>query len=565
MNPEQFAKKIKEKYPQYANYDDLELTNKIINKYPQYRNVVELPKPKSERVQDIEETISRVSSSLGERADKIAEIKSAEASGQQGAVRSLFQKIGQGAGAVSDVIGQTAIGLGKAVLSQKAEEKIASTVSNVVSDPEFIGNLPEVQNILNKYESLKQTNPSLARDIDASLGLGQLGLDIATAGIGGQAVKGGAKLAAKGVETASQGAGKVAKLTGRGIAEIEGALTGTSAETLEQAFSSAFRGGEELNKFTKALRGELTPEQLVQNVRNSIDVVDTRKTTEYSQGLNSIKNIPVTTEDLISGATRKLEEFNITINPDNTLNFSKSNLRTVPAAQTKLQSAYEELLRANNSVNVGEIDTSRKALSELLLAGEDPSARAANAIITDFKDQVRGVGVKATEDTGDYKRLLDNFGDDAEFLNELKRSLASGDKNTVDTAYRRLATSLKTNNERRMNLIRELDEATGGYILADISGQQLSEALPRGLFRQIAAGVAGAGIVTGGITPGIIPALVFASPKVAGEVIRSLGIGAKKADTIIKAIADARKVVDDLNIPLPAASAVTESIKTEQQ
>lgn len=40
MTPQEFAQKIKAKYPQYQNVDDIELTNKILAKYPIYRSQI---------------------------------------------------------------------------------------------------------------------------------------------------------------------------------------------------------------------------------------------------------------------------------------------------------------------------------------------------------------------------------------------------------------------------------------------------------------------------------------------------------------------------------------------
>ena len=42
---EEFARRIKEKYPQYIDVDDLELTQKIIDKYPQYKDTVSFEPP----------------------------------------------------------------------------------------------------------------------------------------------------------------------------------------------------------------------------------------------------------------------------------------------------------------------------------------------------------------------------------------------------------------------------------------------------------------------------------------------------------------------------------------
>lgn len=43
MNPQAFAQKIKQKYPQYAAIDDLALADKVLEKYPQYRTQVNAP------------------------------------------------------------------------------------------------------------------------------------------------------------------------------------------------------------------------------------------------------------------------------------------------------------------------------------------------------------------------------------------------------------------------------------------------------------------------------------------------------------------------------------------
>jgi len=48
-----FAKRIKEKYPNYANLDDLELSRRIVSKYPQYKDKVNLPPVTGEDISKI--------------------------------------------------------------------------------------------------------------------------------------------------------------------------------------------------------------------------------------------------------------------------------------------------------------------------------------------------------------------------------------------------------------------------------------------------------------------------------------------------------------------------------
>lgn len=237
---------------------------------------------------------------------------------------------------------------------------------------------------------------------------------------------------------------------------------------------------------------------------------------------------------------KTLESVGIAIKDDGTLDFANNKLRNVPQAQTKINQAWAEVSNMPDTLSIKDLDTTRQAVKAISsIAGDEPSANLGNMLIEDATRSVRLAG----EQVDGYGKLLDNFGETSEFLDELNRGLSSGEKATVDQAYRRIATTLKTNNEQRMALVKELDEATGGSLLADISGQQLSEVLPRGIFRQISAGIAGGAAITGSVSPALLPSLVLASPRAVGEFARSLGISTAKADALIDAVAEARSVL----------------------
>lgn len=329
------------------------------------------------------------------------------------------------------------------------------------------------------------------------------------------------------------------KVLGRGVSEITGALTGTSAETVQQAFESAKTGGKELTQFTDALRGATTPEKLVEATRTNIQKIASQRQKLFSETLSELGNEVVETGSAKTNFTNSLSDVGITVK-NGVLDFSKSKLKLVPTAQSKLNTAFQEINSLPDSVTLGELDTTRQAVKAVSkIAGDDPSANLANKLVDDGTRAIRHAG----EDVQGYGQMLDEFGETSEFLGEIERGLSTGNKKTVDQAYRRMATALKTNNEQRMALVRELDSATDGAILSQISGQQLSEAMPRGIFRQISAGIAGGAAVTGGLNPALLPGLLFASPRVVGEFARSLGIGARKSQLIIGAINDARSVL----------------------
>lgn len=331
-----------------------------------------------------------------------------------------------------------------------------------------------------------------------------------------------------------------AKATGRIGSEVTGALTGTSQETIEQAFVAAKKGGKDLDTFTNALRGKTTPEQLVNTMRENVSLVSQNRSKLFSDTLSELGDNVVNTQPAKDNFRKTLESVGIAIRDDGSLNFANNKLRNVPQAQTKIAQAWAEVSKMPESLSIKDLDTTRQAVKAIKsISGDDPAANLGNMIIEDATRSVRTAG----EQIEGYGKMLDNFGETSEFLDELSRGLSTGDNATVDQAYRRIATTLKTNNEQRLALVRELDEATDGSLLADISGQQLSEILPRGIFRQISAGIAGGAAVTGTISPALLPSLVLASPRIVGEFARSLGIGAAKTDALVEAIKQARSVL----------------------
>lgn len=333
------------------------------------------------------------------------------------------------------------------------------------------------------------------------------------------------------VAVAAKAAGKAGKMAGFGVSEVQGALTGTSGETVRQAFSAAKNGGKELEEFTANLRKAETPEKLVGELRDGITRVETTRSGNFSKAIESVGKETVDTSKVVPQVKDILGKIGVQVDEKGSLDFSTSKFRTVPEAQKKLQNMYNEVSRLGDSHTIQDVDTSRQALRALLLTGDDASANTANLAINTAINSVKAAG--ATNKV--YSKALQSFSQDSEFLDELTRSLSSTDRATIDNTYRKLVTVLKTNNEQRMSLLKDLDEATGGYLLSSVAGQQLSEELPRGLFRQIAAGIAGSGVVFGTVSPAIISALVFASPRVTGEVVRALGITARKADELIAA------------------------------
>lgn len=212
MDTTTFAQKIKAKYPAYKNIDDATLVNKIIEKYPEYKSQVNV---QSETSQDISQTKQAIVDTVNQGVDKFSEIQARKDAGLQGSLRTRLQQLGVRAGTASGVFGDVVTGAVKTVLPQSAENVVKSGIQAIATP---IVQSEPVQNIMSKYEELKQTNPALAQDIDSLLGVGQLALDVTGVGVGFKGAKVAGKVGVKAVKTgAKAGVRKAGDVISSGI------------------------------------------------------------------------------------------------------------------------------------------------------------------------------------------------------------------------------------------------------------------------------------------------------------------------------------------------------------
>lgn len=490
-------------------------------------------------------------------------------------VATTPQPTGSGMTKAANALGSVFGGnkIGEAIGTQIAKGNLGDTVQKLVVGRDLS---PEEESLVTPTVTGKQVAGDVARVAStfipvgkiaglASKGLGAVGLGrlapylggIAAGGTAGAALDvsnsiaegqdpklGAGTVIGAGIPAATPLLGALAKgvgaITGRATSEVAGALTGTSQENIEQAYQAAKAGGQQLDEFTKAMRGNTTPESLVNTLRSQIDTVATQRSQTFRNTLAELGDTTVSSAPAKTQFAQNLEQTGIQVGENGLLDFSKSKLRTVPSAQAKIQQAWMEVSNMPETMSLVDLDTTRQAVKGIKsIAGDDPSANLANMLVEDAVRSVR----KAGESVDGYGKMLDEFGETSDFLDELNRGLSSGDNATVDQAYRRMTTSLKTNNEQRAALVRELDEMTDGAILSGIAGQQMSEVLPRGIFRQILAGSAGVGAVTGTLTPALIPTLVFASPRIVGEFVRALGLTAAQAEALLDGVSQARDLL----------------------
>ena len=229
-------------------------------------------------VSDIKQIGTDIASSFRSRQEKVQANKTEQAQGKQSGMETLYQTAGQGAGFVSDVFGNLIKGGVKTVLPQSAETAIKEGVTSVA---EPVVNSDIVKSVISKYNSLDERTK---RNLEATLGIGSLALEVATLG-------GGKKIAEVGIKTGIEGAVEITKPIIRSVKNI------------------AEKGVDTIESFGKKI---LSP-----------DVSDATKVS-----LNPVKALEGTGQDItvsVGGKLKKLSE----LSPDETAKIQISTAKSM--------------------------------------------------------------------------------------------------------------------------------------------------------------------------------------------------------------------------------------------
>lgn len=315
----------------------------------------------------------------------------------------------------------------------------------------------------------------------------------------------------------------VKKTIGRAAQETFGATTGTGMGVVRAAYEAAKEGGEKAAQFTRAMRGNTSPDEIVSAAKESLGEIIQRRSTSYEAALTKVKGMTdqIDTTPIQNAIETGLKKFGVEVTEEG-LDFSRSTLRFNKKAQEEINTIVNEMAGFGSKVGDNSpigVDRLKRAFSDLYSDSSEARAFVAN---------VTGETRKLLSKVPGYDEMSKAYGESTDLIKEIQKGLSLGNKASVDTAFRKLSTTLRTNNEFRQQLVDELDRISGGTLSAQIAGQQLSEKLPRGLAKIGLAGAGGIGLATGGL--GVVALLKLAavsSPRLIGEFANALGVSAK--------------------------------------
>ena len=330
-------------------------------------------------------------------------------------------------------------------------------------------------------------------------------------------------------------AAPVAQTAGRAIgntaAEIAGVTTGVGGQPLRVAANAGYQGGDAARAFRDNITGRAPLEDAVNDARGAVAQLRQERGNAYRDQMADI------------GADNTVLDFG---QIDNALNRAQGvktykgqslspSTEAIRGAMTDAIDDWRNLDPQEYHTPEG-LDALKQKLGDLRDATDDhtPARVAADQIYN-------GVRQTIIDQAPDYARVMQGYESATNQIREIEKTLSTGRNATVDTALRKLQSTLRDNVNtsfgRRAELANFLVNAGAPNLMEKLAGQALTPWAPRGLSRLAAAGTmealpalavgAGAGLPAAAITAGLtLPGM---SPRLMGNAAYATGAARRYA------------------------------------
>jgi hypothetical protein len=334
-------------------------------------------------------------------------------------------------------------------------------------------------------------------------------------------------IAKGGVAIGENTVGRVAKPT-------IGGLTGRGTASVEEAIKSGESTGVGLNPvksvtdFDKALRGQITGQDVVQNAHSALKIVKDKRQAEYLAKLQQVQANPSALNQVRAGVDAEVAQlsanYRIGINqtPQGSVvvDLSHSVLRAEAPRLTK--AALTDVMSWTDNSATG-LDTLKRILGDYVDQAKGGSPQ--EAMLTRLRNSVSD-GLKAN--VPQYAEMTKGYAEATALIKDIEQGLTlkktgMNGRVTADQTLRRLTSAMKDNFELRRDLVEALGTESGKDLAGQIAGHAMSPLLPQGLEGK---GLLGIGVLMGHfINPHYWPLFAASSPRIMGEFLRMYGKG----------------------------------------
>jgi len=308
-----------------------------------------------------------------------------------------------------------------------------------------------------------------------------------------------------------------AKTAGRVGTEGVGLLTGTHWRPLEEAAHAGYEGGEALKSLNENMRGHVPLGDVVETARDAIETMRAQRGAEYRAGMTGVgadttvlnwNKIGQAIRDTMNIHNYKGQELSPkTANVRSELNDTVLEWMALPPKEFHTPEGFDALKK-----KIGDIRD-----------GTEPHTPA-RTIANKYYSAVRQ---SIIDQVPEYAKVMGGYEKATNLVGEIERTLSLGETKGIDTALRKLQSTLRnnvnTNFGHREKLIEYLRDSGAPHIVSALAGQNLNTWTPRGLNRFLAAlGLEGAAVHPGSASK-VAAVLPLMSPRLMGETFSAAG------------------------------------------
>jgi hypothetical protein len=280
-------------------------------------------------------------------------------------------------------------------------------------------------------------------------------------------------------------------------------------------------------EFDKALRGDLSGEEIVQNARGALSKVKSDREAPYLADFKKLKNSGQQI-DLARMKARVKKAFEKYIRTDpktGDLDWTRTTLgsdESVNKAMKIWQKVQDWGSKPGDNTPVG-LDELKRNIDALY--SETEKQHVVSGLISATRNAVKD-GIVST--VPQYAKMTKNYEDATNLIKDIQSNLMMRKEGisgriTADQTLRRLMSTMRDNFELRRDLLRVLGKQGSADLEGQVAGHVMSSVIPRGLAGTTPGMASEAYLAWRLLSPEYYPLVAASSPRVAGEFLRLFG------------------------------------------
>jgi hypothetical protein len=364
-------------------------------------------------------------------------------------------------------------------------------------------------------------------------------------GIAGKAAEAGnlarmASVLSKGSELTNPVAGTVkvmkqmspaGRLITKGLKETIGATTGAGPGAVEEAL----KGNQ---SFVKAMRGDITGEEIVENAKQALNVIKDKRATDYQSRLANITNNTTNIDiaPIRQNLKNLLSAYNVKLNIDPSTGETIVDTSRVAMGHKGIKD-IEGIIKeidgwGNQSGDLSAVglDTLKRRLADFY-----SDSSQARQFVASMENSVKNTISRAVPE---YGQMTKGYREATSLIKDIESGLMMRKQGmtgriTADQTLRRLSSAMRENFEMRRELVDVLGAKSGQDIAGEVAGHAMNPIFPRGFVGKVAGGSTGYMVY---LHPKLWPVLAASSPRVMGEFLNVYGNSLRQVSAVEKAV-----------------------------